>query len=76
MLTKVNNNKVELKKKALVPNYSILRPNGSIEWAFIPDMDLLKQTFERQHPTKELQFTYGPMLYYYKIIIVPKKLEK
>lgn len=75
-MIEVVNNKVEFNKKSLVPNYSILRANGSIEWAFIPDMDLLKSTFERQNPTKELQFTYGPMLYYYKIAIVPKKLEK
>jgi hypothetical protein len=71
-----SNNKLSSLKKSTIPNYSILRSDGSIEWAYIPDIELMKKIFEKKHPTKELRYRQGPCLYYYKVWIENKKIDE
>lgn len=47
-----------------------------VEWAYIPDVELLKQTFERLYPAKELKFIHGPHLYYYRIWTEKRKIDE
>jgi hypothetical protein len=68
------NNQVTNLKKENIPNYSILKSDGSIEWAYIPDIELMKRIFEKKNPTKELRYRQGPCLYYYKIWIENKRI--
>lgn len=68
-------NEVATLKKGTIPNYSILKSDGSIDWAYIPDIELMKRIFEKKHPTKELRYRQGPCLYYYKIWIENKRIE-
>lgn len=66
-ILKTNNQQVQKFQGRAIPNYSILNLDGSVRWAYIPDVEAFKAEFERRFPALNFHFQPGPTLYYYKV---------
>lgn len=76
MITTKTSNTTNVFTNPLIPNYAIVNEYGKVEWAYVPDVELLKQTFERLYPAKELKYIHGPHLYYYRIWTENRKINE
>ncbi len=61
----------------LIPRYSIVKNNGQLEWAFIPDVEEMKRIFESRFPNKVFTWVHHPHYnYYYKIMVENRKINE
>ncbi len=76
MITTKAASSIDIFKNPAIPNYAIVNEYGKVKWAYVPDVELLKQTFEKLHPSKELKYIHGPHLYYYRIWTENRKINE
>lgn len=75
IILKAHNQVQKFQDKA-IPNYSILNLDGSVRWAYIPDVEAFKDEFERKFPALNFYFQPGPTLYYYRVWSEIKSIDE